>query len=364
MRLKRSMAVAAILVLFAGTFIWYVIRVQATRQFMAHFQPPPVTVSSTKVFRRDWQPTLQAVGSFRAVNSVNVTSQVPGMVVAIYFRSGQQVEEGQSLVRLDDSLDLQTLNNSMAQLKLDRVNFERQQKLYKNRAASKSELDTAQAKYDRSEADVASAKVNVDRKDIKAPFSGKVGIRQVDLGQYVQAGTPLVPLQSQNPLFVDFSLPEQDMKKLQIGQAVSIKIEAHPDKEFLGKITAINSLVDSNTRNILVQATVPNDDGALYPGVFAWVSVLLPQRKEVLTVPQTAVSYSMYGDTAYVIQSNGDSKDKSQKVEQRFIKVGKKEGNYVEVLSGLKEGEQVVTSGQIKLFPGSRVLINNTVNPI
>ena len=188
----------------------------------------------------------------------------------------------------------------------------------------------------------------------------------VDLGQYVQAGTPLVPLQSLNPLFIIFSLPEQDMKHLKIGQPVLVQIEAYPHKKFRGKVTAVNSLVDTNTRNITVQATVPNDEGQLYPGVFAWVSVLLPERKNVLTVPQTAISYSLYGDTAYVIEEKKNPKTGkiTRLAHQRFVKLGEKEGNLVEVMKGLKEGEQVVTSGQIKLFPGSRVKINNAVNPV
>ncbi|MCH9643969.1 MAG: efflux RND transporter periplasmic adaptor subunit [Gammaproteobacteria bacterium] len=362
--MKRwTLVIILLIVIFGGVFGWDYVRSIYTKRFFKNFKPPPVTISSTRVKSEIWHPSLFSIGSLVAINGVNVNSQVPGQVMKILFQSGQYVEKDQPLVQLDDSTDQQTLLNDEAQLKLAQVNFDRQQALYTKRVAAKSALDDARAKLVSAQAAVAKAKVEIGHKLIRAPFAGKLGIREINLGQYIQPGDSLVPLQSLDPLLVDFSLPEQNLKQVKPGMKVVLEIQAYPDTPFAGKIMAITSKVDVNTRSFMVRAIVPNSHHKLYPGVFANVSVVLPERHNVMSVPETALTYSLYGDTVYLIQEKGKDKNGSPilTVEQAFVKVGKRVGNNVEIKQGLKVGDSVVTSGQLKLLPGSEVKVNNSV---
>lgn len=360
---KRFLLAALILVvIFGGTFAWYGMRVSFKKRFMAQFQAPAVAVSTTTAAEKTWNPTLKAVGTLIAVNSINVNSEVNGQVMRIFFQSGYFVKKGDPLLQLNDAVDQQTLKNNIAQLNLDAVNYKRQVKLYKTRSTAKSAVDEAQANMLKSQAQVTTAQVMLDKKKIKAPFSGKLGIRQVNIGQYVKPGEALVPLQSLNPLYVDFTLPEQDLRLLHNGQKVTLRTDAYAKEIFAGKILAINSEINVVTRSISVRAVIPNDPARLYPGLFADVSVILPQKEKVITVPQTAVTYSLHGDSIYVVTTRKDKKGKTNRVAiQNFVTVGAHKGGVVAIKKGIKAGDVIVTSGQLKLHSGTRVIINNAI---
>ncbi len=363
MRKRLTIVIIILLVIFGGTFGFNIFRAWMIKRGFAKYQPPPVAVSTTTSKLKTWHPTLPAVGTLTAVNGVNVSSEVSGQVVKIMFKSGEMVKQGRSLVQLDDAVDHQNLKNNLAKLTINKLTYERRRKVYQVRGVSKSAVDEAQAALQQSEAMVEKDRVMIRKKNIKAPFAGKIGIRNVNIGQYVKPGDPLVTLQSMDPLFVDFSLPEQNLKDLYTGQPITLKVEGYPGQVFKGTVIAINSLVDINTRSIKVRAAVPNKDGRLYPGTFADVTLILPTKKNVVTLPQTAVSYSLYGDSVYVVTQK--SKDKKSKpilvVKQQFVKLGARQGNVIAITRGLKVGEVVVTSGQLKLRSGARVVINNTV---
>lgn len=360
---KRLTTVTILLIIiFGGTFAWYVFRVILTKQYFTTHQEPAVTVSTTLAKKEDWHPKLKSVGTLQAINGVEVNSEVTGHVTKIYFKSGQFVKKGEPLVQLDDSVDIQTLNNNLAALRLDTVNYQRQVALYKTNATSKADLDAARAKMLQSKSQVVSARVMIEKKNVKAPFDGKLGIRQIDLGQYVTSGQSMVLLQSLNPLFMNFNLPEQNLTDITNGQPVQITIDSQKGKIFDGKITAINSAVDTTTRTISVQATFQNNKDELYPGLFADVDVIMPQQIGVITVPQTSINYSLYGDSIYVLTKGKDKFGKPALIaNQKFIQVGERRGTVIAVTKGINMGDQIVTSGQLKLHPGSRVTINNAI---
>jgi len=363
MKKRMVFVIIILLVIFGGTFGFDIVRSMMIKRFFKNFKPPPVTISAEKAKATTWSPTLTAVGSVTAINGVQVNSQLPGQIVAIYFRDGQYVKAGAPLVKLDDSIDQQTLKDDLAQLNLDQVNYQRQLKLYQTRATAKSALDQAVAQLKQSEAQVESARVTIQRKLIRAPFDGVLGIRQVNLGQYVNAGQAMVLLQQMEPIYVDFTLPEQDIRRLKVGQEVYGQVTSYPDRKLPGHITALNSSVDVNTRTITVRAVFQNKSHLLYPGVFSKVTILLPTKENVVTVPQTAVTYSLYGDTVYVITHKGKDKKGVPVLvaNQHIVHVGDSEGDVIAISKGLKKGDLVVTSGQLKLRNGVEVKINNSV---
>ena len=374
---KRMIIVVAVLiVVFGGIFSYDFIRTLLVRHFVQNFQPPPVTIATTTATTTDWQPTLAAVGSLTAVNGVNVTTEVNGMVVAIHFKSGEKVETGQPLVQLDDSADIQDLKNNQAVLALDKIDFSRKTTLYHRAAIAKSDYDQSLANLQQAQAQVNKSEVLVGKKNIRAPFAGKLGIRQINLGQFINAGDTIVNLQSFDPLFVDFSLPEKYLQSLSIGQSISISVDAYPNEKFVGTITAMDSAITENTRSIHVRASVANKDSRLYPGSFAGVTIYLPQKKSVVVVPQTAVTYSLYGNTVYVVNttkppttktsptkssSSAAPTETKQYAYQRFVTVGDSKDNQVVIESGLQAGETVVVAGQNKLQEGTQVVIDNSV---
>lgn len=365
MKIRTILIVIAILIIFGGTFAWDAIRSYYRAKFFAEYTPPPITVSTVVAKTTTWQPTLKSVGTLVAVNGVDVNARVSGQVVGIYFKSGDIVKENQSLVQLDDSIDRQTLRNDEATMIYNGLNYKRLLSVYKTASGeSKNQVDQALATWISSQAQVATDKLNIDYKNVKAPFTGKIGIREVNLGQYVTAGEGLVTLQSLDPLFVDFSLPQQDLSKVNRGQKVNIRFDSYPGEEFQGKISAINSKISEDTRTILIRATLPNPEYRLLPGLYGDVYVLLPQEKNVITLPQTVVTYSLYGDTVFIVTQKGKDKDGKPILiaNQRYITVGERKGTKIEILKGIKEGEEVVQTGQIKLRNGSRVIIDNELN--
>ncbi len=298
-----------------------------------------------------------------AVNGVDVNSQVPGQVVKIAFQSGQDVKQGDLLIQLDDSIDQQNLKTQQNQLNFIQGDYNRKKTLGQQKVISQSELEKSSTDLKQAQSVVAAAQLSIAFKQIKAPFSGRLGISQVNLGQFVSPGQPLVPLQQMDPLYVDFSLPEQQLGLISQDQPVEVTIEAFPNEKFQGKITAINSKADPITHTISVRATLPNPKTQLFPGIFAVVNVVLPTQQSVITVPQTAIAYSLHGDSVFVIVNKG--KDKQGKpilqAEQRFVTVGDRKGDVAAILSGLQAGEEVVVAGQLKLQPGTPVHVDNSV---
>lgn len=364
-KLRKRMRVMLTIVgiLFALIFLIHLVRGVIMKKMLSKFTQQAVTISTSIAQSETWTPTINAVGSLVATDGVEVSPQIAGMVTGIFFQSGQNVAKDQPLVQLDDRTDQQDLKNLNAQLTLSKLNYDRQVSLMKTNATAQSNLDQAAATLQESQAAVTKTEVLISQKLIKAPFSGRLGIRNVNIGQYVSPGTGLVNLQTMNPLLVQFSLPEQNLKSLYIGQPIHFHVDTFPGETFVGKITATEASVNTQTRNIQVEATVPNDKLRLYPGLYANIEVLLPTQTKVVTVPQTAVSYSLFGDVVYVVKQTDTQKDGTPIYTAHIVYVttGDRRGNEVAILSNLKAGEQVVNSGQLKLQDGSVVKINNSV---
>lgn len=352
-----------LVVVLAGTIGFDFYKKRMIAKFMADFKMPAATVETVVAQSKTWKPSLFSVGSLKAIQGVNVSPEVSGQVIAIRFKSGQMVEKGDPLFQLDDAFDISQLNNDLASLQLAQVQYDRQAILLKSNSTSKSALDEANAKLEQMKATVAGDRVKISKKSIHAPFSGKIGIRMVNIGEYVNAGTALVLLQSLDPLYVDFSLPQQDFKKLHVGQVVRLQLAGHNQKEVIGKITAINSAIDIDTRTLQVRAKVPNPDMRLYPGAFANIYVALPKQDKVVTIPQTAVAYTLYGDSVYLIKHEGKSKDGKPIIRavRQMVTLGEQRGDEVEIKKGLKAGDEIVNAGQVKLFDNAPVVINNSM---
>jgi membrane fusion protein (multidrug efflux system) len=361
---KRFAIVILLFALFLGAIIFFKVKqIQGFAAMGKSFAPPPSAVSSIKVLPQTWQPVLKAVGTTAGVNGVVVTTDLSGIVVKINFESGSKVKAGDLLVQLDTRAEEASLASATARRELAKVNLNRASELLKSSAISRSEADAASAEFKQAGSAVEEAQATIGRKTIRAPFDGVLGIRQVHVGQYLKGGDPVAPLQSMDPIYVNFSLPQQNLKDLVPGKPVSIHVDG-VEGEFAGEITAIDSMVDPVTRNIQVQATVQNPEEKLRAGMFVDVEVLLPQQEGVLAVPATAVNYAPYGDTIYVITDmQGEDGATYKGVEQRVVKLGATRGDQVAVLSGLKPGEEIATSGVFKLRNRAPVQINNEIQP-
>jgi membrane fusion protein, multidrug efflux system len=359
----------AILLLVAifGTLAYF--KVTQIMGFMAmakagFFKQPPTAVTTTIAAQSEWQPTLDTIGSVAAINGVTVSTDLAGIVDKIAFTSGTEVKAGDLLVHLNTDQEQAQLEQAKAQLTLAQVTLNRDRDLLAKRTIAQQDYDTAEATHGQMQATVDQYRALIARKTLRAPFDGFVGIRQVNLGQYLNTGDAVVTLQSFDPIYLNFTLPQQDLSKLACGQDVNVRLDAYGDIVFTGKINAINSLVDQATRNVQVQATLPNADHKLRPGMFAKVSVVMPQREPVIALPVSSVHYAPYGDSVFVV---GDDKDEDGKpiksVKEQFVKLGTARGDLVSVISGVKPGDEIVTSGVFRLRSGAPVLINNKVQP-
>lgn len=339
-------------------------QIQAASAGSASFQPPPEAVTTLVVQEEPWEQTLDAIGTVVAVNGVIVSADLPGIVEAITFDSGRAVKAGEVLVRLDTRQEKAQLAAAEAQRDLAHLNLDRIRGLREQGVTSQSDYDGAEAASKQAEARVGEIRASIERKVIRAPFSGSLGIRQVNLGQYLKGGDPVVPLQSLDPIHVDFTVPQQEMVRLRAGADVRVAAEGSPGAASAGKITAIDSVVDEATRNVRVQATLANPQGALRPGMFVRVEVVLPVRESVLAIPASAVRYAPYGNSVFIVSAlKGPKGEAYRGVRQQFVKLGSERGDQVAVLSGVKPGEEVVTSGAFKLRNGAAVLVNNEVQP-
>jgi membrane fusion protein (multidrug efflux system) len=340
-----------------------VLRPMFIKKFLATLQNPPQTVSAMPVSVQEWQKQLRAIGSLRAVRGADLSAQVGGIVAATHFDSGIEVAQGTLLVELQAADDIAKLESLKAAAALARVTYDRDKRQFDAHAVSQQVVDTDQQNLRSAEAQVNQQQAIIDYKTIRAPFAGKLGIRQVDVGQYLAPGTTIVTLQSLDPIYVDFNLPQQALSNIAVGQQVVAKIDTFASQDFGGKITAINSKVDTATRNVQIRASLANPDHKLLPGMFANVVITIGAPQQYVTVPQTAIAYNPYGSTIYIVDNS--TKDADGKplliARQTFVTTGDTRGDQVAVLTGIKDGQTVVTAGQMKLRNGSPLKIDNTV---
>jgi len=335
------------------------------KEAMAGMANTPQTVSAAKATSSDWQPTIDAVGSLRAVRGADLSLEVPGVVEEILFNSGDEVQAGQVLLRLRAEDEIARLQSLEATAQLAQITYDRDVQLFRARAVSQAIVDNDEANLRNAKALVAQQKAIVDKKTLRAPFAGRLGLRQVDLGQFLSAGTVIATLQSLDPIFVDFLLPQQAVAQLTVGAKVEAKVDAFAGRVFTGKITAINPKIETATRNIQVRATLPNADQKLLPGMFATVQLETGDAQHLITLPQTAVSYNPYGSLVYLVDEKGQGADGKPQLTARqvFVTTGPTRGDQVAILKGVAAGDMVVTSGQVKLRNGVPVVIDNTVVP-
>jgi membrane fusion protein (multidrug efflux system) len=326
---------------------------------------PPETVTTTVAQKDSWESRLTAIGSLVAVQGVTVTAELTGKVVRIAFEPGTKVNAGDLLVQQDTSSEEAQLRAAEAAVELAKRNLERLKKLLDRRTIARSQYDDAEAKYKEGVAQADAIRAAIAKKNIRAPFAGRLGIRLVNLGQILNEGEPIVSLQSINPIFVNFSLPQQQLARVQPGLTVRVTSDALPDQVIEGKITAINPEVDAVTRNIRIQATVANRQERLRPGMFVNVAVVLPVSEDVLAVPATAVLYAPYSDSVFVVEKKQSENNKQPGliVRQQIVQLGERRGDFVAVVSGLEAGETIVSTGAFKLRNGQAVVVDNTLAP-
>jgi membrane fusion protein (multidrug efflux system) len=364
-RRRKPIVIAIALLVAMCVFVFGIKALQIGKMMSTPQTIPPTTVSSVTVKEEEWAPRLTAVGSVSAVEGAVVSAELAGIVSEINFENGAEAKKGEVLMKLDASQEEALLRSAEAEAQLARTDLERARDLAIKKVVSSAELDSAQSKFTRLNAVVDQMRSNIAKKSVIAPFDGQLGIRQVNVGQMINAGQQVVALTALNPVYVDFALPEQYLSKLSKDLEVTVRADALPGREFKGKLTAINSMVDPVTRNVPLQATLENPDHALHPGMFAKVEVALPETKKTIVIPGSAVSYAPYGDSVFVIEKQKDPKTgkESQVLRQQFVRIGDARGDFVAVTQGLKAGQTVVSTGVFKLRNGMAVTVNNDLAP-
>lgn len=383
--IAMSITVIGLIVVFGGSLSFHFVKKAMIAQALAAYRPPPATISAATSKTVHWRPFLQAIGTLSAINGVEISNEVAGKVRKIAFHSGDTVKEGKLLVRLDISQEKAQLAQFKAQLQLAKRKYERQVTLSKKGLNSQQDLDTARAAYKKTQAQVKGEQALINKMTIESPFAGRLGIRQINLGQFLSPGTTIVQLTQIKPLHVTFTLPQADLSRVHTSQAVAVNVGAYSGQDFSGKITAISPVVSNQSRTLQVQATIPNNEALLRPGMFANIKIYADKTEKKVVIPQTAITYSLYGDTVYVLkplkQTSGKNKKSSGKapettegkkqakrqgqtvysVKQVIVQPGIQRGKLIAV-TGLKPGVKVVTAGQLKLHTGSRAMINNDVS--
>jgi membrane fusion protein (multidrug efflux system) len=372
--IKRFVIAAILVALFLGGVGYFnlVFKPKMIGEFMAKMKPPAATVTAERAGTKEWIDRVQSIGTLIAIRGVDVSPEVAGIVKDYYFESGNDVEKGAKLVELDTSVEEADLLSEQAMLANAKLDYDRQSKLVGRGAVSQATLDSTTAKRDQSAANVQKNEARIAQKNITAPFAGRLGLRLVEKGQYVKAGDPLVWLQSLDPIWIDFPVPEGDLGKLKIGAPIELGVNAYPGQVFKGEIEAFDARVAQDTRTLMVRGRLPNADHKLLPGMFGNIAVLEGKPKELVTVPRTAVTYGLYGDSVWVVKEGPPEPEKTASVgevevpppqltvERRFVRVGPSQGDEVAILEGVKAGEQVVTSGQLKLHPDAAIKIDNS----
>jgi membrane fusion protein (multidrug efflux system) len=362
---KRITVTLVVILVFIAALAFIKIRqFQAMAEQFAAMQPPPDAVTTIVAQREEWPATLSAIGTVAAVQGVTVSADLPGIVDRIQFESGTSVKEGDVLVQLDTEQEQAQLAAAEAEFELSGLTYDRMKRLVEHDAVSRSEFDTATATRKQAEARIREIRATIKRKTIRAPFSGVLGIREVNVGQYLTGGDAVVALQSLNPIYVNFGIPQQDANQMRLGRSVRITASDLGDAAFQGRITAVDSVVDEGTRNIRVQATLANPGGKLRPGMFVQTQILLGTSRSVIVLPGSAISYAPYGDSVFVVTDlKGPTGNSYRGVRQQIVKLGGARGDQIAVLSGVTPGQEVVTSGVFKLRNGAPVQINNKVQP-
>lgn len=363
MKLKITIAIVVVLVALGGLGAVKALQIGTLIKTGKSFAPPPETISSAVARADKWQATISAVGSITPAQGVNVTAELPGSVTELAFESGALVAKGDLLVRLDTSLEEAQLRSLEAQAALARLNVERIRALYAEKTVSAEALETAESQFKQAQADADAVRATLAKKTIRAPFAGRLGIRQVNLGEYVEAGkTVIVSLQALDTVYAEFSLPQQELLQLKPGLRVRLTADTYPGRQFEGELTSLNPDLDATTRAVRLQATLENKEHLLRPGMFVRAEVLLPGEQDVLIIPTPSVLSAPYGDSVYVIEQSTNATG-GLVVKQQFIRTGRMRGDFVSVEAGLKAGDKVVSSGLFKLRNGSSVVENNELTP-
>jgi membrane fusion protein, multidrug efflux system len=364
--IKRMTIMLVLVVLVLGAvFGFQAFKAVMIKRFFATRSAPPETVSAMRAAKEAWQPRIEAVGSLTAANGTDVAPEVPGVVAKIHFESGQEVQAGALLVELDTSVDRAQLASFKATAALAEKSYERAQHLLAIHAISQKDMDTAAANVDSSRAQVAAQEAVLQKKLIRAPFAGRLGIRAVNVGQYLNPGAKIVTLQALDPIFVDFSLPQKSIGQISVGLPVEVTSDSIAGQVFAGRISASDSMVDPSTRNIKVRARIDNPKHLLLPGMFVTTDINVGQPREFVTLPQTSVAFNPYGSIVFLVEEGKPGADGKSPltVLQKFVSTGETRGDQVAILDGVKPGDMVVTSGQLKLRNGTPVVINNTIEP-
>jgi membrane fusion protein (multidrug efflux system) len=359
---KVIIAVGIVLLIATGLVGVKALQIRKLADLGKSFAPPPESVAAATVKEEKWQDSLTAIGSIMAIQGVTITPEIAGTVTEIAVESGAVVSKGDLLVRLDTSSEQAQLRAVEAQVELARINLTREQSLRKETIGSQSDLDSAEATMKQTQANADAIRAVIDKKTIRAPFAGQLGIRQINLGQYVDAGKPIVWLQTVSPVYADFTLPQQELARLTNGMATRLRVDAYPDRPFEGTLTAINPGMDQTTRSVGLRATFDNPNQLLRPGMFVRVEVLLPETKELLVVPATSVLRAPSGDSVYIIEPAAAGEG-GLKVRQQLVRLGAERGDFVSVESGLKAGDRIVSAGQFKLRTGMSVVEQDQVRP-
>lgn len=369
--MKKRLVIAGIIVvvfLAALSAFHFILKPAMIQQFVAQNTPPPANVSTEEARLEKWVPRASAIGTLVAIQGIDIASQVSGIVSAIQFESGDTVDKDAELVLLDDQVEQADLLNHKASLREAMLEFDRQKNLEGRGFAAEARLEESRAKRDSAAASVQRTRALIEQKTIKAPFSGRLGLKQVEIGQYVSPGQALVSVQKLAPIWVDFPIPEQEISSIKVGQAIDLTVDAFPGEKFTGAVETLDARVSQDTRTLTVRGRLSNPEEKLLPGMFANVSVQSGDEEEVVTVPRTAVSFSLYGDSVYVVKkgegpAEGGEGDNTAEPEltadRRFVRVGATQNGRITILEGIEAGETVITTGQLKLKPGARIRINN-----
>jgi len=364
--MKKQLGITFLVIFILTVFLGVVKATQIQRAIAEYssFSPPPEAVTTTKVTKADWRESFDTVGSFVSMQGSTLSAKESGNVVAVHFESGAKVKAGDILIEIDHSVEEANLRGATARLELAKQNLERASKLRGQSALALSSLEDSQSKVRQSESEVQSIKAAIERKTIVAPFDGRAGIRTVNVGSFVNAGTPLVPLYALNPIYFNFSVPQQLAPQLAVNTDVSVRVDAFPSRVFAGKVTAINPNIDEVLRTISIQATVQNPQEEILPGMFGSVHLEIGNSISLLVIPSLSVAYAPYGNSAYVVERTRDAEGKeSTTARQQIVQLGRSRGDFVSVTKGLTEGDEIVATGSFKLRPGAKIQIKQEGTP-
>ncbi len=354
-KILLSIILAVVVVVVVGGFLGGIKVLQFQAMAEAPVPSEAQTVSVASVEESTWESVLRSVGSVAAVEGIRVRTEVGGVIESIEFRPGAHVEAGDVLIRLDQSIEEANLHQAQATLDLARRTLRRTKDLFETRSIPEAEFDVAQSRVVEAEAQVAAIQAELEKRTVRAPFPGRLGIKQISVGQYLDPGDQVVVLQSVSPIYVEFSLPQRNLGQIEEGYPVRVRTDAYEDQIFTGEITAINPGVDELTRTVRVQATFANPGGQLRPGMFARVGVVLPEKRDIRVIPSTAVVYAPYGDSVYVVEGTGDELT----ARQQFVRLGEARGDFVEIIEGLSNNERIVGTGAFKLRQGMPIRISD-----